>query len=168
MVTAAPSIHRDIVALTEQLRDLQKSSATLEATLVELPVDDLDRLRRRYGASGSALVQALMLDRSAQILWRRSLAVADDQEASMRIENEDAECDVACTLTRTKTEQPMAMLHVSDHTREGWTYEVELPLLLAGRRPGMAVQLGEVDERLVNGQSETGVLARVLAVRRLD
>lgn len=172
LVTASPSIHRDIVALIEQLRDLQKSPATLEAALLELPVERLDQLHRRYGASGSALVQTMVLDRTVRVLWRRTLAVTAEHEASLRIEGEEGWSDIACTLTRTGTDQPMAMLRVSGETPDGWTYQVEQPFPLAGRRPGAAILLGRIGESSSSDADadadEASTLARVLAVRRLN
>lgn len=168
IVTAAPSIHRDIIALTEQLRGLQQSSVTIELALVELPSQTLDRLRRRYNASGAALVQALMLDRSSTVLWRCSPVVAVDHETTQRIESDRALAEVGCTLTRSSNGQPIVNLEVSGRLAIGDAYRLTQPFLMAGRRPGAAIELGAEEPAASDGKNEPSTLTRVLVVRRLD
>ena len=78
-VTAPPTTHRKFREALRYLRMANPASVTIEATIVDVPRDDFDRMVRRYDRGPSALVQAIQAASTGTVLWQARSIVAMDE-----------------------------------------------------------------------------------------
>lgn len=71
-VTAAPRIHFQLRALLDQLQTLHPRSASIEATLVRLPAEQLELLRRRHESASLLLGENILASAGLERLWSGS------------------------------------------------------------------------------------------------
>ncbi|UCD74638.1 MAG: hypothetical protein JSV91_12720 [Phycisphaerales bacterium] len=83
MVTAPPTMHRKLRNALARLRRVNPRGLSIETAIVDVPRDELVRLRRRYDASSAMLGRALMQGEDAIVLWRAESAVAIDHSAEI-------------------------------------------------------------------------------------
>lgn len=118
IVSAPPSVHRNLQNALRQLRRANPSGVTIEAGIVEIPRSMYDRMIKRYGSSSASAARTALLARDGLVLWRSDATGSMDKTISIDSRSEGTHITLAMT-PHFQAEKGLLQLDVDVNTTAG-------------------------------------------------
>lgn len=112
LVTAPPRTHHRFRDALQQLRRSFPTGVSVEAVLLRVPRNALERLNRRFDTGSISLARAVEQAEGVERLWSARVVTAFDESAAVRTEADNARFELDM-LVRLSRETGMLQFHVN-------------------------------------------------------
>lgn len=110
LITAPPTVHRNVRELLQGLRSANPIGFAIEASVVDIAADAMMRLSRRYEADSPALYTAILTAEEAQLRLR--ISAPGERDQPMRFTRRTDDLSIAINLHASRHDDD-GLMHVS-------------------------------------------------------